>query len=582
MTDVLHIARGLDLPLDAVTQPIGIIARRGRGKTYTAKVIAEEMLKAGQQIAVLDPLGAWSGLRSSADGKHAGLSILILGGKAGDLPLEPTAGALIADFIVDTGRSVIIDLSQLESLGAQDRFARDFAMQLYQRKKTAAAPTPLHLFVDEADSFAPQKPQRGQEQMLGAFESLVRRGRMAGIGVTLITQRPAVLNKNVLTQIELLIVLQITGPQDRDAIKPWIEGNADPTEAKLVLGSLATLEVGEAWFWSPSWLGILKRVKVRKAETFDSSATPKAGQVRAAPQVLAPVDLDRLSAAMAETVERAAENDPKTLRARIKVLEKQLAGRAPETVEVPVEVLVPIISGETLDELQRLLEPHRGLLGEVEAVLGAYRAGMSAPGRTEIRPQSARKSPAPQTAPAPRPPRAVGNPSGNGPGEKMKPMQRAILTAHAQHPGGRTIGQLTTLTGYRNSGGFKNALSDLRTSGYMTGKNTEVMYATDEGIAALGTWEPLPTGDELIEHWIGNVSGMERVILRTMIDRADEPDWDADGLAAVCINPANNQPYANSGGFKNALSKLRTLELIEGSNTGGMHLHPDFAEAIDA
>src|SRR6266571_567563 len=98
-------------------------------------------------------------------------------------------------------------MSQFDSNAAQDRFARDFAVRLYQRKKKQPNPTPLHLFVDEADSFAPQVAGHDQKAMLGAFESLVRRGRMAGIGTTLVTQRPAVLNKNVLTMTECLIVI---------------------------------------------------------------------------------------------------------------------------------------------------------------------------------------------------------------------------------------------------------------------------------------------------------------------------------------------------------------------------------------
>jgi hypothetical protein len=36
---------------------------------------------------------------------------------------------------------------------------------------------PLQLVLDEADAFAPQRPQKGQERMLDAVEDLVRRGR---------------------------------------------------------------------------------------------------------------------------------------------------------------------------------------------------------------------------------------------------------------------------------------------------------------------------------------------------------------------------------------------------------------------
>ena len=60
----MKIAPNLTLPDEAVTQTFALLARRGAGKTHTASVIAEEMLKAGHQIVVLDPIGAWWGLRS--------------------------------------------------------------------------------------------------------------------------------------------------------------------------------------------------------------------------------------------------------------------------------------------------------------------------------------------------------------------------------------------------------------------------------------------------------------------------------------------------------------------------------------
>lgn len=55
----LHIADGLSLPLDAVTETVAILARRGSGKTYGACVMAEEMIGAGAHAGVIDPLGVW-------------------------------------------------------------------------------------------------------------------------------------------------------------------------------------------------------------------------------------------------------------------------------------------------------------------------------------------------------------------------------------------------------------------------------------------------------------------------------------------------------------------------------------------
>src|SRR3989304_10546744 len=100
MADRLLLSKDLALPLDAVTQTFGILAKKRRGKTYTASVMAEEMIKAKLPFAVLDPTGAWWGLRAAANGIDAGYPVVIIGGDHGDIPLEPTAGAIIADPVV--------------------------------------------------------------------------------------------------------------------------------------------------------------------------------------------------------------------------------------------------------------------------------------------------------------------------------------------------------------------------------------------------------------------------------------------------------------------------------------------------
>lgn len=61
--------------------------------------------------------------------------------------------------------------------------------------------------------------------MFGAIDTLVRRGRSSGVGVTLITQRPQVLNKDVMSQSELLICHRLIGPQDRKAVKAWVDAH---------------------------------------------------------------------------------------------------------------------------------------------------------------------------------------------------------------------------------------------------------------------------------------------------------------------------------------------------------------------
>ncbi len=124
-----------------------------------------------------------------------------------------------------------------------------FAEALY-----AANKEPLHLVLDEADLWAPQRPIKGWEGLLGHIEEIVRRGRVRGFIPWLITQRPAVVHKDVLSQADILIAMKLTASQDRDAIGAWIEGQADRQEGKRILGELPRLKQhGEAESEQANW-----------------------------------------------------------------------------------------------------------------------------------------------------------------------------------------------------------------------------------------------------------------------------------------------------------------------------------------
>ncbi len=350
----LTLGPGLVLPHEAVTETFAILAKRGAGKTYTAAVLVEEMMGAGLPVVIVDPVGVWWGLRSSADGTSDGLPVVIFGGDHADLPLAETAGVLLADLVVDERVPAVLDLSAL-SKSANRRFMTDFAERLYHRNRD-----PLHLVLDEADAFAPQRTDPGGSRLLGAIEDLVRRGRARGIGLSMISQRPAVLNKDILTQAEVLIALRMTGPRDVAAIDEWVRLHAEEDQAVEVKRSLPSLPIGTAWVWSPGWLGLLQRVAVRARTTFDSSATPKAGQRRVTPTRLAPIDLAALGERITAMATEAAATDPAALRHRVAQLERELATlrTAPPKVE---RVEVPVLDEAVVDRLEQWVTDIRHL-----------------------------------------------------------------------------------------------------------------------------------------------------------------------------------------------------------------------------
>jgi hypothetical protein len=380
----LRISDSLSLPIDLVTQRTSILGRTRSGKSHTAGVIVEEVLKARQQVVILDPKGDWWGLRSSADGKSAGLPITIMGGKHGDIPLEPTAGALVADIIVNEGISVVLDLSLFESKADEIRFVTALLDRFY-RKNTQ----PVLLVIDEADTFAPQRPERNETVMLNRMETICRRGAGRGIGVVLVSQRSASIHKGCLSQTELMIAHQTTAPQDRKAVELWVVAHGDEEQHESFMKRIPKLPIGTAIVWSPSWLNIYEEVGVRAKETYDSSASPRVGKRRRPPKVLAQVDLDRLKKHMAETIQKAQRDDPNALRAEIARLlanlRREEAGRAdavrravaaekrtPVEIEKKIEkrVVKPIVFERDLWRIRKAIEQLEKLRVKIHKELG--------------------------------------------------------------------------------------------------------------------------------------------------------------------------------------------------------------------
>jgi hypothetical protein len=224
------------------------------------------------------------------------------------------------------------------SLNAQRKFVTALTEQIFYRKGEAKYQTPALVIIDEAHKFVPQKVQGDDMAMLvHRIQMLVTEGRASGIGVTLIDQRAATVNKDVLTQIELMVVHRTVGPQDKKALDEWIRDNAEEGQAQVFKESLAKLGTGEAWFWSVGWLDIFKKVQVRMRETFDSSRTPRPGEKRITPKNLAEVDLEKLKTELSETIEKAKADDPKELKKQIAELKRDLAKKPAAELQTKVE-----------------------------------------------------------------------------------------------------------------------------------------------------------------------------------------------------------------------------------------------------
>jgi uncharacterized protein len=571
----IRIAKGLHLPHRVVTEKIGILGATGSGKTTTASVLVEELLRQQLPVEIIDPTDAWWGLRSSKDGKAEGFPVTVLGGDHGDVPLEETGGAVIADLIADQAPPLVISLAHFTK-SAMRRFLADFAERLYLKNRRA-----LHLVWDEADEAAPQNPQKmkGGERLFGAVDQIVRRGRIRGLGVTMISQRSAEISKSILSQCSVLIAHRASHPTDLEPIFDWMKANARDRMDE-VRGTIAKLKNGEAWVMSPELLGVFDRYAIRDRETFNSSATPAPGEEAIVPKRLAKPDLALLQEKMKDTIERAKANDPAALRRRVAELERELAKKPAPPPPAPTKVArveVPVLKegqvkrledvAARLDKLNEAIQSAKqDVVAALLRVAGARAAPPAPPLRREGAALGATPARPPQhAAPSARPQRSTAA----GHGESLPKGERAVLTAAAQHNGGVTREQLTVLTGYKRSS-RDTYLQRLRER-ELVAMDGERIVATDAGVAALGPgFEPLPTGAALLEHWRARLPAGERAVLEVVVAAWPDP------VDRERISEATQYQRSSRDTY---LQRLRSRQLVTEAGRGQVRASPNLMEA---
>lgn len=552
----IKISKDLSLPIEAVTQTFGFIARKGGGKTYAAGVMVEELLRIGAQTIVLDPVGNWWGLRLDKDGKGRGFDIPVIGGLHGDIPIEAGAGALIADLIIEKNLSAVVDVSQLTHAEFK-RFVGDFATQILQRKKRI--PSPIHIVFEEAHLIAPQKLQKGEERMAGAVERIVRLGRNYGIGGTLISQRPQSINKNVLNQVEALFVFQLNGAHERKAIEQWVVDNG--INIKEMVAALPSLPVGEGFIWSPQWLNILKRIKIGKKKTFDGSATPNFGTKSIEPRGLKSSELKEINEAMHLVVEKAAANDPLKLKREIQNLKMELA-KALNATFTPEQAEALRSEGAEMEGV-RLIRLQRKFSKGIESLIDLS-SKMESVLKNELRKEVLDfiyKSPEPEISIAQARP-DIKTPIPNNGAALTKGALKIINVLVQFHPRQLSKKQLGTVAGYSStSGGFNSNLSLLRKMGLMGG-NDRGFEPTEQALLDYGNGETIPTNPrDLIEFWKKRLPLASQKVLDVLVDIYPG----STGKERIAVETGYSQ---TSGGFNSAISNLIKNNLITKSPAG--------------
>jgi len=123
--------------------------------------------------------------------------------------------------LVEKGRATIVNLKAVEPDTAEMAVYL-LAKKLFDLRKRDKVP-PFMMVFEEAHNFIPEKGF-GQAISNPIMRKIASEGRKFGLGIGVISQRPARIDKNVLSQCNTQFILKVTNPNDLKAISKSFEG----------------------------------------------------------------------------------------------------------------------------------------------------------------------------------------------------------------------------------------------------------------------------------------------------------------------------------------------------------------------
>lgn len=170
-----------------------------------------------------------------------------------------------------TGGVKIIDFSEVPSdilpliIGMVARTA--FHIQQWSAQGSRH---PIALFCDEAHLYIPQDASSGvAENAIATFERIAKEGRKYGVGLVVISQRPAEVNRTVVSQCNNLIAMRLTNGEDQAVVRRLLPDSLGGFGDLLpILDTGEALVVGDA-ILLPTRIRIAKPINEPLSGTID-------------------------------------------------------------------------------------------------------------------------------------------------------------------------------------------------------------------------------------------------------------------------------------------------------------------------
>jgi len=245
----------MDVRSHLIERGVAILGMRGSGKSWCAGLICEELLDQGQPVIVVDLMGEHYTLR-----ERYPILIAALGDpEYADLKgLTPEMAARLAEFIVESGLSLVLDLKHGRMI-ERFRVLGEFLEALYHAEERHQHPYVLVL--DEAHRVLPEKGvirlreiKKAQQKVEAWVYEVSATGRHLSLGFIVVARRSAEISKMILSQAEIRIVHKLVDPTDLQYLRNWLTAEEVEKVRGFERGEAVVLGLEE-----PIWIKVLPR-----------------------------------------------------------------------------------------------------------------------------------------------------------------------------------------------------------------------------------------------------------------------------------------------------------------------------------
>ena len=195
-----------------------VLAKRGYGKSYTARVIVEEGRKLGVSFVIIDPQDAYLNLPDFAYIDAT----------------QVKSVRTLAIVLSASHKNTVIQMKRL-SIEDQNKFLKVF-LDEYKLNISKGIQT---IVIDEMHKYCPETEKtEAKESVRGMYQE----NRSDGLGIIGISQRIQRVDKTCLSQADHLCIGKVTSYRDKEAVKNYID---DPEDIEKI----KQRRILFLWFW---------------------------------------------------------------------------------------------------------------------------------------------------------------------------------------------------------------------------------------------------------------------------------------------------------------------------------------------